>query len=168
MATIATTNEVIESAVIRAPLSNWTYQDDTIVNVKLDEHSSIDHFITYSIITAEPSLGYSSVTNTIRCWPLPMASWRTRRLSVELQVLKRPGIELLRTQVQAPRGLELPLGCGDAHATARQDIRSRLSIPPVHVLLEVSAKAFALLLKGRYTDKMIKFQQDTEQTLRRI
>ncbi|KAK0636598.1 hypothetical protein B0T17DRAFT_481064 [Bombardia bombarda] len=104
MATIATTNEVIESAVIRAPLSNvwhflkigefdkfwpalkscepvkgyideanvtqWTYQDDTIVNVKLDEHSSIDHFITYSIITAEPSLGYSSVTNTIRCWPV--------------------------------------------------------------------------------------------------
>ncbi|KAK0643418.1 hypothetical protein B0T16DRAFT_430029 [Cercophora newfieldiana] len=99
---IATTNEVIESAVIRAPLSHvwhfvklpqfdkfwgaikkaehvkgvsdetdivkWTFTDGNIIEVKQDEHSNLDHFITFSVINAEPDLPYSSVVNTIRCW----------------------------------------------------------------------------------------------------
>lgn len=99
---IATTNEVIESAVIKAPLSNvwhfiklgefdkfwsaikqsehvkgvsdetdivkWTFQDGNNVEVKQDEHSNLEHFITFSVINAEPSLPYSSVLNTVRCW----------------------------------------------------------------------------------------------------
>ncbi|KAK3323739.1 hypothetical protein B0T19DRAFT_426823 [Cercophora scortea] len=99
---IATTNEVIESAVIRAPLSHvwhfiklpafdsfwsaisksehvkgvsdetdvvkWTFKDGNVVEVKQDEHSNLDHFITYSTINAEPELTYSGVVSTIRCW----------------------------------------------------------------------------------------------------
>jgi hypothetical protein len=33
---------------------------------QLDQN--LDHFITFSIINAEPELPYSSVVNTIRCW----------------------------------------------------------------------------------------------------
>lgn len=99
---VATTNEVIESAVIRAPLSHvwhflklaefdkfwgaikkaehvkgvsdetdivrWTFTDGNVVEVKQDEHSTLDHYITYSVINAEPELSYSSVVNTVRCW----------------------------------------------------------------------------------------------------
>jgi len=101
---IATTSEVIESAVIRAPLSHvwhfiklleipkfwslikkaehvkgvsydtdvvrWTFKDGNVVEVKQDEHSNLDHFITYSVINAEPELSYSGVVTTIRCWPV--------------------------------------------------------------------------------------------------
>lgn len=99
---VATTNEVIESTVIRAPLSHvwhfiklgefdkfwnaidkcewvkgvsndtdivrWTFKDGNKIEVKQDEHSNLEHFITYSVINAEPELSYSSVVNTIRCW----------------------------------------------------------------------------------------------------
>ncbi|KAK3352408.1 hypothetical protein B0T25DRAFT_456223 [Lasiosphaeria hispida] len=102
--TVATTNEVIESALIRAPLSHvwhfiklpdfdkfwtsiqkaehvggvsnetdvvkWTFKDGNIFEVKQDEHSNLDHFITFSVINAEPELTYSSVVSTIRCWPV--------------------------------------------------------------------------------------------------
>lgn len=100
--TIATTNEVIESAVIRAPLSHvwhfiklpdfdkfwtaikkaewvkgvsnetdvvkWTFSDGNTVEVKQDEHSNLDHFITFSVINADPELTYSGVVTTIRLW----------------------------------------------------------------------------------------------------
>ena len=33
-------------------------------------HQNLDHFITYSVINAEPDLSYSSVVSTIRCWPV--------------------------------------------------------------------------------------------------
>ncbi|KAK5661266.1 hypothetical protein OQA88_11160 [Cercophora sp. LCS_1] len=99
---VATTNEVIESAVIKAPLSHvwhfiklpefakfstaiqkaetvkgvsdetdivkWTFKDGNTIEVKQDEHSNLDHFITFSVINAEPELTYSSVVSTIRCW----------------------------------------------------------------------------------------------------
>ncbi|KAK4103421.1 Bet v1-like protein [Parathielavia hyrcaniae] len=101
---IATTNEVMESALIRAPLSHvwhfiklpefhkfwssidkaehvkgtssetdvvkWTFKDGSVIEVKQDEHSNLDHFITYSVINTEPELTYSSVVSTIRCWPV--------------------------------------------------------------------------------------------------
>ena len=31
---------------------------------------SIDHFITYSVIAANPALSYSSVVSTVRCWAI--------------------------------------------------------------------------------------------------
>ncbi len=101
---IATTNEVMESAVIQAPLSHvwhllklphfhqflsaikssevikgtaaetdlvkWTFKDGSVVEVKQDEHSNLDHFITYSVIKSDPDLTYSGVVSTIRCWPI--------------------------------------------------------------------------------------------------
>lgn len=38
--------------------------------MKQEEHSSIHHYITYSIVTAEPALTFSSVLSTIRVWPI--------------------------------------------------------------------------------------------------
>jgi len=34
----------------------------------LTYHQNLDHFITFSVINAEPDLPYSSVVNTVRCW----------------------------------------------------------------------------------------------------
>ncbi|KAI8963208.1 hypothetical protein F5Y11DRAFT_320204 [Daldinia sp. FL1419] len=99
---IPTSTSVVESAVIKAPLSHvwhhiklqdfsnfwsalkssqhvkgtsdetdvvkWTFKDGTELEVKQEEHSTINHYITYSIITAKPELTYSSVLSTIRCY----------------------------------------------------------------------------------------------------
>ncbi|TGJ77145.1 hypothetical protein E0Z10_g10734 [Xylaria hypoxylon] len=122
---IPTSTSVVESAVIKAPLSqvwhhiklqnfsnfwsaltssefvkgtndeadvvHWTFKDGTELDVKQEEHSvrhtpyairhpplpitwkltksqTINHYITYSIITAKPNLTYSSVLSTIRCY----------------------------------------------------------------------------------------------------
>ncbi|MCJ1392817.1 hypothetical protein MMC18_005688 [Xylographa bjoerkii] len=46
----------------------WTFKDGTVLEVKQEEHSTIDHYITYSVITATPALSYSSVISTIRCF----------------------------------------------------------------------------------------------------
>ncbi|KAK1768212.1 hypothetical protein QBC33DRAFT_536544 [Phialemonium atrogriseum] len=101
-AAIPTSTSVVESAVIRAPLSHvwhhiklhdfanfwtalkksefvkgvsnetdvvkWTFKDGTTVEVKQEEHSTINHYITYSVITAQPELTYSSVLSTVRCY----------------------------------------------------------------------------------------------------
>ncbi|KAI1411105.1 Bet v1-like protein [Hypoxylon sp. FL1857] len=99
---IPTSTSVVESAVIKAPLSHvwhliklqdfanfwsalessqyvkgtsdetdvvqWTFKDGTRLEVKQEEHSTINHYITYSVITADPKLSYSSVLSTIRCY----------------------------------------------------------------------------------------------------
>ncbi|KAK3725395.1 hypothetical protein LTR37_000365 [Vermiconidia calcicola] len=99
---IPTATSVVESAVIRAPLSHvwhyiklqdfskfwhtieksdfvkgaaeeadivkWSFKDGTVLEVKQEEHSTINHFITYSVITSQPELTYSSVLSTIRCY----------------------------------------------------------------------------------------------------
>ncbi|KAI1763924.1 hypothetical protein GGR53DRAFT_496050 [Hypoxylon sp. FL1150] len=101
---IPTSTSVVESAVIKAPLSHvwhhiklqnfsnfwsalkssqfvkgtsdetdvvqWVFKDDTQLEVKQEEHSTINHYITYSIITAKPELSYSSVLSTIRCFAI--------------------------------------------------------------------------------------------------
>ncbi|KAL7622495.1 hypothetical protein AAE478_008002 [Parahypoxylon ruwenzoriense] len=101
---IPTSTSVVESAVIRAPLSNvwhyiklqnfsdfwsslkssqhvkgtsdetdvvqWSFKDGVQLEVKQEEHSTINHYITYSVITAKPELTYSSVLSTIRCYPI--------------------------------------------------------------------------------------------------
>ncbi|KAK4545315.1 hypothetical protein LTR36_003495 [Oleoguttula mirabilis] len=101
---IPTSTSVVESAVIRAPLSHawhyiklqdfdkfwsaiskseyvkganeetdivkWSFKDGSVIEVKQEEHSSINHYITYSVITAQPELTYTSVLSTIRCYPI--------------------------------------------------------------------------------------------------
>ncbi|KAI0532118.1 hypothetical protein GGR58DRAFT_491527 [Xylaria digitata] len=99
---IPTSTSVVESAVIKAPLSHvwhhiklqnfsnfwsalkssefvkgtndeadvvhWTFKDGAELDVKQEEHSTINHYITYSVITAKPNLTYTSVYSTIRCY----------------------------------------------------------------------------------------------------
>ncbi|KAL8742793.1 MAG: hypothetical protein Q9190_004783 [Brigantiaea leucoxantha] len=48
----------------------WTFKDGTVLNIKQEEHSTINHFITYSIIASQPALTYSSVMSTVRCYPI--------------------------------------------------------------------------------------------------
>ncbi|KAF2715578.1 Bet v1-like protein [Pleomassaria siparia CBS 279.74] len=48
----------------------WTFTDGTELEVKQEEHSSIDHYITYSVISSQPALSYTSVVSTIRCYPV--------------------------------------------------------------------------------------------------
>ncbi|KAI0021780.1 hypothetical protein F4780DRAFT_778306 [Xylariomycetidae sp. FL0641] len=101
---IPTSTSVVESAVIKAPLSavwhhiklqnfsdfwtslkssqfvkgasdetdivKWTFNDGTELEVKQEEHSTINHYITYSVITAKPELSYTSVLSTIRCYAI--------------------------------------------------------------------------------------------------
>ncbi|OLN83425.1 hypothetical protein CCHL11_03117 [Colletotrichum chlorophyti] len=100
---IPTSTSVVESAVIKAPLSHvwhfiklqnfkdfwgalkdsefvkaqeetdivrWTFKDGTVLEVKQEEHSTINHFITYSVITSQPELTYTSVVSTIRLFPV--------------------------------------------------------------------------------------------------
>ncbi|KAF7557507.1 hypothetical protein G7046_g6021 [Stylonectria norvegica] len=98
---IPTSTSVLESAVIKAPLSHvwhhiklqdfanfwsalsksewvkgtspetdivkWTFKDGTVLDVKQEEHSSIKHYITYSIIASQPELTFTSAMSTIHC-----------------------------------------------------------------------------------------------------
>ncbi|CAO1605728.1 MAG: hypothetical protein LQ349_009371 [Xanthoria aureola] len=52
----------------------WEFQDGTVLEVKQEEHSSIDHYITYSVIDATPAISYSSVVSTVRCYPITCGS----------------------------------------------------------------------------------------------
>ncbi|GJC94761.1 hypothetical protein ColKHC_03587 [Colletotrichum higginsianum] len=96
--TIPTSTSVVESAVIKAlsamsgtsssnfwsalkgseavkaqeetDVVRWTFKDGTVLEVKQEEHSTINHYITYSVITSQPELSYTSVVSTIRCYPV--------------------------------------------------------------------------------------------------
>ncbi|KAF3912057.1 hypothetical protein ABW21_db0202084 [Orbilia brochopaga] len=48
----------------------WTFKDGTVVEIKQEAHSTIDHYITYSAITSDPAMTYSSVLSTIRLFPI--------------------------------------------------------------------------------------------------
>ncbi|KAK8194400.1 hypothetical protein M8818_007590 [Zalaria obscura] len=101
---IPTSTSVVESAVIKAPLSHvwhyiklqdfskfwgalskseavkgtseetdivrWSFKDGSEVEVKQEEHSTLNHYITYSVITAQPELSFTSVVSTIRCYAI--------------------------------------------------------------------------------------------------
>ncbi|KAF1811499.1 Bet v1-like protein [Eremomyces bilateralis CBS 781.70] len=54
----------------------WTFQDGTVLEVKQEEHSTIEHFITYSVITAKPALDYTSVLSTVRLFPITSGEHR--------------------------------------------------------------------------------------------
>jgi len=63
-------SEWVKGTSDEADVVKWTFKDGTAVEVKQEEHSSIDHFITYSVISAQPELSYSSVVSTIRAYPI--------------------------------------------------------------------------------------------------
>ncbi|KAI9668592.1 MAG: hypothetical protein M1831_001031 [Alyxoria varia] len=51
-----------------ADIIRWTFKDGTVQDIKQEEHSSIGHFITFSIITSQPALTYTSSLSTIRLY----------------------------------------------------------------------------------------------------
>ncbi|KAK4704394.1 hypothetical protein P7C70_g1810, partial [Phenoliferia sp. Uapishka_3] len=48
----------------------WEFKDGQVLTVKQEEHSSLEHSITYSVISAAPALTYTSVVSTIRLYPV--------------------------------------------------------------------------------------------------
>ncbi|KAF2442891.1 Bet v1-like protein [Karstenula rhodostoma CBS 690.94] len=63
-------SEVVQSSSPETDVVKWTFKDGTELDVKQEEHSSIDHFITYSVISSQPALSYTSVVSTIRAYPV--------------------------------------------------------------------------------------------------
>ncbi|SMQ47834.1 unnamed protein product [Zymoseptoria tritici ST99CH_3D7] len=63
-------SDYVKGASPDTDVVKWTFNDGTVLEVKQEEHSSISHYITYSIISSQPALSYSSVLSTIRCYPV--------------------------------------------------------------------------------------------------
>ncbi|CAK3858848.1 Hypothetical predicted protein [Lecanosticta acicola] len=62
--------EYVKGASNDVDVVNWTFKDGTVLQVKQEEHSTINHYITYSVISSQPELSYSSALSTIRCYPI--------------------------------------------------------------------------------------------------
>ncbi|PBP15994.1 hypothetical protein BUE80_DR013247 [Diplocarpon rosae] len=63
-------SETVTGASPDTDVVKWTFKDGQVWEVKQEEHSTIDHYITYSVISAQPQLSYSSVLSTIRLFPI--------------------------------------------------------------------------------------------------
>ncbi|PSN74896.1 Bet v1-like protein [Corynespora cassiicola Philippines] len=63
-------SEWVKGASSETDIVKWTFKDGTVLEVKQEEHSSIDHYITYSVISSQPALTYTSVVSTIRAYPV--------------------------------------------------------------------------------------------------
>ncbi|KAB2573006.1 putative bet v1-like protein [Lasiodiplodia theobromae] len=63
-------SEFVKGVSPETDVFKWSFKDGTVLEIKQEEHSSIDHFITYSVITAAPELSYSSALSTIRLFPI--------------------------------------------------------------------------------------------------
>ncbi|PBP21772.1 hypothetical protein BUE80_DR007202 [Diplocarpon rosae] len=63
-------SETVPGASPDTDVVKWTFKDGQVWEVKQEEHSTIDHYITYSVISAQPQLSYSSVLSTIRLFPV--------------------------------------------------------------------------------------------------
>ncbi|CAL3972972.1 unnamed protein product [Diplocarpon coronariae] len=63
-------SETVKGASPDTDVVKWTFKDGQVLEVKQEEHSTIDHYITYSVISAQPQLTYSSVMSTIRLYPI--------------------------------------------------------------------------------------------------
>ncbi|KAI0388567.1 hypothetical protein F5Y17DRAFT_463589 [Xylariaceae sp. FL0594] len=61
-------SEFVKGTSEDTDIVRWTFKDGTVLEVKQEEHSTINHYITYSVITAKPELTYTSVLATIRCY----------------------------------------------------------------------------------------------------
>ncbi|KAL9072004.1 MAG: hypothetical protein Q9157_005256 [Trypethelium eluteriae] len=62
--------DYVKGASSETDIVKWKFTDGTELEVKQEEHSAIDHYITYSVITSQPALTYSSVVSTVRCFPV--------------------------------------------------------------------------------------------------
>lgn len=94
-----TKSEHVKGASEETDIVKWTFKDGHVLEVKQEEHSvslslrpchkatamdykyyflellltyqqSINHSITYSVITSQPALSYTSVVSTIRCFSI--------------------------------------------------------------------------------------------------
>ncbi|PVH99928.1 Bet v1-like protein, partial [Periconia macrospinosa] len=63
-------SEHVKGTSDETDIVQWTFKDGTVLDVKQEEHSSIDHYITYSVISSQPALSYTSVVSTIRVYPV--------------------------------------------------------------------------------------------------
>ncbi|KAJ4360144.1 uncharacterized protein N0V89_000704 [Didymosphaeria variabile] len=63
-------SDVVKTSSPETDVVRWSFQDGTVLEVKQEEHSSIDHYITYSVISSQPALSYTSVVSTIRAYPV--------------------------------------------------------------------------------------------------
>ncbi|TPX07948.1 uncharacterized protein E0L32_010403 [Thyridium curvatum] len=63
-------SEFVKGTSPDTDIIKWSFKDGTVLEVKQEEHSTINHYITYSVITAEPNLSYSSSLSTIRLFPI--------------------------------------------------------------------------------------------------
>jgi len=63
-------SEFVKGTSDETDIVKWSFKDGTVLEVKQEEHSSIDHYITYSVITSKPELSYSSVVSTVRAYPV--------------------------------------------------------------------------------------------------
>ncbi|CAF9929362.1 MAG: hypothetical protein GOMPHAMPRED_005380 [Gomphillus americanus] len=64
---LSTSDEVKDSSA-ESYVVKWSFKDGTTYEVKQEE--ALNHYITYSIISSEPALTYTSVISTIRCYPV--------------------------------------------------------------------------------------------------
>ncbi|EMC92172.1 hypothetical protein BAUCODRAFT_151604 [Baudoinia panamericana UAMH 10762] len=65
-----TKSEYVKGASEETDIVKWTFKDGTVLEVKQEEHSTINHYVTYSVITSQPELTYTSVLSTVRCYPI--------------------------------------------------------------------------------------------------
>ncbi|KAF2204893.1 Bet v1-like protein [Delitschia confertaspora ATCC 74209] len=63
-------SEYLKGTSDEADVVKWTFKDGTIVEVKQEEHSTINHYISYSTISSDPALTYTAVVSTIRLYPV--------------------------------------------------------------------------------------------------
>ncbi|KAF2120099.1 hypothetical protein BDV96DRAFT_566676 [Lophiotrema nucula] len=63
-------SEWVKGTSSETDVVKWAFKDGTVLEVKQEEHSTIDHFITYSVISSQPALSYTSVVSTIRTYPV--------------------------------------------------------------------------------------------------
>ncbi|KAL1587862.1 hypothetical protein WHR41_03698 [Cladosporium halotolerans] len=66
--TALSSSEFVKGASEETDVVKWTFKDGSVIEVKQEEHSSINHYITYSVITSQPALTYTSVVSTVRCY----------------------------------------------------------------------------------------------------
>ena len=63
-------SEWVKGTSEETDIVKWTFKDGTELQIKQEEHSSINHYITYSVISSEPALSYTSVVSTLRVYPV--------------------------------------------------------------------------------------------------
>ncbi|KFA68746.1 hypothetical protein S40285_09146 [Stachybotrys chlorohalonatus IBT 40285] len=78
-------SEWVKGASAETDIVKWTFKDGTELQVKQEEHSvsaytrktnidhhleSIDHYVTYSVISSDLALSYTSMVSTLRVYPV--------------------------------------------------------------------------------------------------